>query len=215
MLLGDTEKWAARFASLDDRILDRIAAVWPTLLDLLPGQPDEDTITINLVSLLGKDPVVRRLCHWIEFQFEPTGTHPTGAQYSKGQIDLAVILDWDRTRYLAYECKRLNVIYSGGRQSLAGPYVTDGMMRFITEQYAEGLEVGCMLGYVLDGDLGFSMERLANAIASHAALNILGGPVPMVPVHRINRFSTTHSRAGTKNIEVRHALLSHALDPFG
>lgn len=215
MLLGDAENWAARFASLDDRILDRIAVVWPTLLGLLPGQPNEDTITINLVSLLGKDPVVRRLCHWIEFQFEPTGTHPTGAQYSKGQIDLAVILDWDRTRYLAYECKRLNVIYSGGRQSLAGPYVTDGMMRFITEQYAEGLEVGCMLGYVLDGDLGFSMERLANAITAHAPLNILGGLSPMASIHHISRFRTAHSRAGTATIEVRHALLSHALGTSG
>lgn len=209
MLLGDTETWAARFASLDDRILDRIAAVWPAVLGLLPGQPDEDTITINLVSLLGKDPVVRRLCHWIEFQFEPTGTHPTGAQFSKGQIDLAVILDWDRTRYLAYECKRLNVIYSGGRQSLAGRYVVDGMMRFITEQYAEGLEVGCMLGYVLDGDLDFSMERLTNAIAAHAPLNVLDGLNPMLPIQHIRRFRTTHSRAGRAAIEMRHALLSH------
>src|SRR3546814_17127279 len=57
---------------------------------------------------------------------------------------------------------------SGNRSSLATVYVTEGMMRFMTEQYAEQLPVGCMLGYVLDGDVPFSLQKLTSAIIAHA-----------------------------------------------
>ena len=73
MLVGDVQAWAEKFVTFDDRLLERIAAVWPACIALLPGQPGEDTITINLVDLLGKDATVRRLCHWIEYQYEPFG----------------------------------------------------------------------------------------------------------------------------------------------
>lgn len=74
-----------------------------------------------------------RLCHWVEYQFEPFGLATDGSKYSKGIIDLAVLFDRDRGRYLAYECKRLNVINSGSRSSLATVHLTQGMMRFLTE----------------------------------------------------------------------------------
>ena len=53
--------------------------------------------------------------------------------------------------YLAFECKKLNVIHNGKRASLATDYVQDGMMRFITGQYAMGLTDGGMIGFVMDG----------------------------------------------------------------
>ena len=113
---------------------------------MLPGQPDEDTITINLVQRLGKDKVVRRICHWVEYQYEPFGLIGEGISYSNGKIDFAVLFDWERERYLAYECRRLNVVGTGGRASLATVYATQGMMRFLTEQYGENLPPECMLG---------------------------------------------------------------------
>jgi hypothetical protein len=109
MVLGDLQAWANQFISLDDRLIERVAAVWPACLAVLPAQPEEDPITINLVDRLGKDPIVRRICHWVEFQFEPFGTAPGGVRFSKGKIDIAVLLDRERERYLAYECKRLDV----------------------------------------------------------------------------------------------------------
>ena len=121
MMLGDSGSWADRFAALDERVLARIAALWPGCIQSLPPQPLEDIITINLVALLHKDEIARKLCHWIEYQFEPFGLGPDGVLFSKGKIDMAAILDQDRDTYLAFECKRLNVIQSGGRQSLATP----------------------------------------------------------------------------------------------
>ena len=91
------------------------------------------------------------MVNWIEFQYEPFGYQSDGTAYSKGRIDMAVLLDQDRERYLAYECKRLNLTHSSRRSSLATLYVTKGLHRFVTEQYAEKLPVGYMLGYVLDG----------------------------------------------------------------
>lgn len=209
MLVGDVQGWADSFISLDDRLLERIAVVWPACMSVFQNQPKEDDITINLVDRLTKDAIVRRLCHWVEYQFEPFGLAADGSRYSKGKIDIAVLFDWERERYLAYECKRLNVVSLGNRSSLATVYVTQGMMRFMTEQYAEHLPVGCMLGYVLDGDVPFAQMQIANAIASHSPLTLVSGPTPLVSVCSIERFRTRHTRSTGLEIELRHALLSN------
>jgi hypothetical protein len=208
MLLGDVEAWTDGFISFDDRFLERIAAVWPESISTLPPQPEEDAITINLVARLAKDPIVRRLCHWVEYQFEPFGLSPNGSKFSKGKIDIAVLFDWERERYLAYECKRLNVVHAGKRSSLATLYVTEGMMRFLTEQYAEQLPMGCMLGYVLDGDIAFATGRLSAAISAHGPLGLIEGPAVLTKVQIVQRFRTRHTRPTGTEIELRHALIA-------
>jgi hypothetical protein len=208
MIIGDPHAWKARFITLDERLLNRILHVWPACMALLPGQPEEDTITINLVALLSQDAVVRRICYFIIYQHEPFGTHPSGTKFSKGKIDVAVLLDQERERYVAYECKRLNVVHKGTRGSLATRYVKDGMMRFLTEQYAEGLPVGCMIGYVMDGDLPFALTQVTGAIDAHKTpLGNIHGASPCQAIPGIERFSTLHQRANTSVIELRHVLL--------
>ncbi|HEX4757309.1 MAG TPA: hypothetical protein VH308_04970 [Terracidiphilus sp.] len=207
MVVGDPHAWRDRFVSFDERVLSRILHVWPVCVGLLPGQPEEDDITINLVDLLWRDSVVRRLCYYVEYQFEPWGVDANGAKFSKGQIDIGVLLDQDRDHYLAYECKRLNVVNSGTRSSLATRYVTLGMMRFLTEQYAEGLPVGCMLGYVMDGDLPFALQQVSQAIgARRTPLALIAGPTAGAAVLGTERFQTDHRRS-TGPIELRHLLL--------
>jgi hypothetical protein len=208
MIVGDAQDWRRHFVSLDQRILERIAVVWPRCVALLPKQPLEDQITINLVALLVKDAVVRRICHWVEYQFEPFGTDASGTKFSKGIIDLAVLLDWERERYLAYECKRLNVTSKNGRSSLATDYVADGMMRFITEQYAESFPIGCMLGYVIDGDCAFAMKQLDAAIKANRQLCLSNGPSASPTIAMMVRFFTGHTRLAKGAIDIRHALVS-------
>ena len=87
---GVPSTWTDRFRSLDTRFLQRVVAVWPKCVDVLPCHPHEDDITINLVHLLRKDPGARRLFHWLEFQFEPFGFTTDGTAYSKGRIDMAL-----------------------------------------------------------------------------------------------------------------------------
>ena len=215
---GNPVTWAGRFRSLDTRFLQRVVAVWPRCVAVLTSQlpeadqPLEDTITINLVHLLSMDPPARRLFHWLEFQYEPFGFRPDGTAYSKGRIDMALVLDGERERYLAYECKRLNVVHHGSRSSFATLYVKEGLVRFVTEQYAENLAVGCMLGYVMDGDVAAAQTKVWAAINHHkSGIGLTAGPETDRSIGEVKRFFSHHLRAASgQEIEVRQALL-----PFG
>lgn len=210
MAAGDPTAWVRRFRSFDECFLERVVAVWPGCLASLPPVPDEDTITINLVNLLQRDPDARRLFHWIEFHYEPFGHTPKGTAYSKGIVDIAVLLNQDRDTYLAYECKRLNEQRDDGRRSLAGKYVMDGLSRFITGQYSDNLPVGCMLGYVLDGDVEYAARRVrAKIVACRRHVALIGVPRDDKDIGNAKRFCSRHRRRlNGAEIEVRHALLS-------
>ena len=204
----DKQNWTNLFISFDDRFLKRVAAVLPACLEVLPEHPKENDITINLVDCLANDEAMRRLFHWVEYQFEPFSHAANGSKFSKGIIDIAVFFNRERDRYLAYECKRLNVINGGSRKSLATEYVTKGMMRFVTEQYAEDLPFGYMLGYVLDGDIPFALTKIAEAIGRHAPLKLTDGPTPLAGVETVERFQSKHARQSGTDIELRHALIA-------
>lgn len=206
---GDPAGWAEKFRSLDVQFLECVTVVWPECLSRLQNQPLEDEITINLVDLLETNLRARRIFYWIEYQYEPFGRTSGGEAYSKGRIDIAVFLDRERERYLAYECKRLNVKSDGGTKSLAAQYVTEGVSRFVTEQYAENLPVGCMLGYVMNGEVSVAQSRIYAAIKDKRnRIGLAGEPVEEKPLGDVKRFSSRHIRTGSgTEIEVRHALV--------
>ena len=123
---------------------------------------------------------------------------------------MAAHIEWDRKTYLAYECKRLNVVNDSKWKSLATPYVKEGVVRFVKEQYSEGLPVGCMLGYVLDGDVGKADPRIRAAMTKHATLTAMeSGFKPLLAIAQTKRFATAHKRPNSGTlIEVRHALVA-------
>lgn len=208
MVVGDAQSWTERFRSLDTRILQCIVDIWPKCLAILPNQPYEDTITLNLIDILLRDPKSRRLFNWVEFHFEPFGYTPEGVAYSKGIVDMGVILDRDREKYLAYECKRLNVVKNDTKRAQASYYVTDGVKRFIEEKYAEDLPVGCMLGYVLDGDVTSAYSNINNALQTKKnSIGLIAGSIQNISLDGIKRFSSRHHRKSSQEIEIRHALL--------
>ena len=212
MLVGDPKDWTARFRTLDVRFLECVVALWPRCLAALPADPYEDTITINLVAVISKDVKARRLFHHLAFQHEPFGYTDEGQAYSKGKIDMALLLDRERERYLAYECKRLNVVSNGTTRSLATPYVLEGIARFIAEKYAADLPLGCMLGYVMDGNVNTARTKVRAAITAHRKeIGLAWGPIDDQPLGAMGRFSSGHCRVTSgAPVEIRHALL-----PFG
>ena len=169
----------------------------------------EDVITFNLVLLLRKDHHVRKWFHYVEFQYHPPGYESNGLAYSKGRIDMAVLLDPLAEGYLAYECKRLNdVPKDGRRRSLAREYVLDGLSRFVAEQYSENLPVGCMLGYVLDSDVPYAASSVrAKITACRQETALIGQPRDEAAIGAATRFSSRHRRRQGGEIEIRHALL--------
>jgi len=75
--------------------------------------------------------------------------------------------------YFCLECKRLNVVRDGRTRSYASEYVTFGVVRFVSGQYANKVRHGGMLAYVLDGDTTRAIENVQNNLRDrHAALGM-------------------------------------------
>lgn len=85
----------------------------------------------------------------------------------------------------------------------------EGLSRFVTEQYAENFPVGCMLGYVLDGDVPFANSKVRAAIkAKKCDIGLTAAPTKDASLGIVKRFSTCHLRPlSGEVIEIRHALL--------
>ena len=199
MVSGERRGWVVKFRVTDRKFLRCVARVWRQSVAHMPRSSCEDTITYALVCNVNRDAEARSV-FYCDYQFYTTVTL---------HVDMAVIVHNDRSTYLGYECKRLNVTGTdGARRSQAGAYVgEDGMMCFVQERYAEGLPVGCMMGYVMDGDMNFAFLRIEEAMAAEQpALGLQGELQENPPIGIIRRFVTEHERDG-RWMEIRHALL--------
>ena len=206
MMDGEQLGWKAEYRRRDDLFLRFVMKVWWQVVARLPADALEDAITKALVDRLDADTWVRAL-FYCDYQFVPMDRALDGSLAEDRFIDIAMIMDNDRSRYLAYECKKLNVWREGVRRSQAGRYVDDGMMRFVTGKYAKGLPVACMIGYVMDGDLSFAYARIKATVGENrTALRLQDGPTDEPSLDAMTRFVTTHERNGD-GIELRHALL--------
>ena len=85
----------------------------------------------------------------------------------------------------------------------------DGLSRFTTGQYSENLPVGCMLGYVLDGDVKYVPSSVQAKIIEHREhVALVLHPRRDIPIGNATRFySRQRRRSNGGEIEVRHALL--------
>ena len=208
MVSGERRSWGRRFRDIDRKFLCCVARVWRRSIAHLPRSSCEDTITVALVDGLFRDAEARE-GFYCDCQFPLFTRSSRGPLTGKLRVDIAVIVGHDRAAYLAYECKRLNVTGAdGARRSQAGAYVGEkGMMRYVTEKYAEGLPVGCMMGYVMDGDLDFAFLRIrASMMKKQSALGLQEELEEDSPIGIIQRFVTEHERDG-RWMEIRHALL--------
>ena len=208
MVSGEGQSWVVKFRVTDWKFLHCVARVWQQAIAHLPPSSCEDTITVALVARLSRDAEARDEFYF-EYQFHPFTRSPRGTLTGASRVDLAVIVDNDRNTYLAYECKRLNVTGTDrAKRSQAGAYVgEDGMMRFVTEKYAEGLPVGCMMGYVMDGDMNFAFSHIEAAMMTkRLGLGLQGELQVDSPIGVVQRFVTGHVRDG-RWMEIRHSLL--------
>ena len=213
MVSGERRSWVERFRVTDRKFLHCVARIWWICVARLPSGSNEDAITAALVDSLTRDAAARSL-FWCEYQFVPFAHTDDGRVVEKGRVDMAIILNHNRQYYLAYECKRLNVgRRDGTRRSLAREYVYKGVMRFVTEQYSEDLPTGCMIGYVMDGDLVFARARIRAAMTkSGAVLGLQGDLRAQDSIGQFKRFATDHV-SGDRSIEILHALLPFVNSP--
>ncbi|MFZ0450419.1 MAG: hypothetical protein WAL98_14375 [Desulfatiglandaceae bacterium] len=95
---------------------------------------------------------------------------------ASGQVDFLVSCGLGAEIYFAIEAKRLRVRSTSGKMDAGNDdYVNDGMMRFVTGQYAPFMNTGAMLGYVYDGDINKARSGVASYIAREATtLSLIG-----------------------------------------
>jgi len=94
----------------------------------------------------------------------------------EGRLDLQVSCGHGSEVYFAIEAKRLRVALPSGFFSGCREYVTEGMMRFVTGQYAPFMQSGAMLGYVYDGDIKHARTEINRQIQNHASALKLNPP---------------------------------------
>lgn len=148
-MVGDTSYWDDFFQqNLVPAVLAHVITIWNQMPK--PGPSDlEDAISDKLYSALVN--AKRRsdfpfLIRREDLEFD------TDLAKETGRKDIVFFPSHQEEIYLCLEAKRLNVIISDVRRSLADEYVKEGMQRFVDGKYARFVRHGAMLAYVLDGD---------------------------------------------------------------
>ena len=168
MVIGDADIWSDTFPEeLIPRVLDLVTDTWNDFDK--PGPADlEVPITQRFKHALKQAKDLRLLP--VRIEREPAEDHPTTG-IELGRIDLKFVPAVSALEevYFAFECKRLNVVDNGRRRTLAPEYVTEGMMRFVTGQYASSVGDGGMIGYVLDGRCDDAIQLVGQNVNSRAS----------------------------------------------
>ena len=210
MIIGDAEIWSDTFPEeLIPRMLDLVSQTWEPF-----SRPDpsdhEVPITRRFKHALKQAKDFQRLP--IRIEREPAEDNPeTGEEL--GRIDLKFLPAVSALEevYFAFECKRLNVTANGVRRTLAAEYVTQGMMRFVTGQYASSVHNGGMIGYVLDGksddamtavDLNIATRQEELGMSASASL----GRSTLRPDNPLIR-ETNHTRLAQRKFRLHHVFL--------
>lgn len=164
-VMGDPGGWEDAFPDwLIPDIIDLVVDAWERFVKPLPAEK-EVPITRRFKVLLVQDKNLRRLPVLIDR--EVWEDDPETAEQI-GRIDIRLTHGHREDVYFAFECKRLNVTYSGRLYTQAGEYVLEGIARFVDEQYATGLPTGGMIGYVADGLWRNAARAVAEAIETHS-----------------------------------------------
>lgn len=210
MTLGDASLWSDTFPDhLVPRIIDLVWETWETFPK--PAAHDlEVPITRRFKHSLKQAKDYRKLP--VRIEREPAEDDPTTGE-ELGRIDLKFAPAHSALEevYFAFECKRLNTIENGRRRTLASEYVAEGMMRFVTGQYARSVLQGGMIGYVLDGRPQDAIALVASNIATRSvALKLLQGGGLSVSSFRPDIAcirETQHSLEESRSFRLHHLFL--------
>lgn len=213
MRFGGMERWQSRMRDVDAAFREAVRSAWAQCRKGLASDGHEDHISAKLVALLRRQRT-RTIPYNIVYQPSDPVLDQAGTPYIRGRHDIRVIFALgDDDAALIYECKRLNVVRDGKKSTLATEYVTDGMMRFVTCQYAPRLRQGGMVGYVMNGELADGGGKVRQAILVHAvSLCLEEEPPPAIDDLKADEFTTTHQRLDCASpLRLNHLLLPLSL----
>jgi hypothetical protein len=186
--IGAPAQWAGLIDSMVPDILKLIVATWEEMPS--PKSDDrEDDITDALCRALQQNRTARQLMFQIRTQV--VELEPAEGE-DLGRMDIAFIFLVPREDiYFCLESKKLNVLKDGVTRSYASEYVTFGMLRFVSGQYAKSVRHGAMVGYVLDGDVARAIANVQANVTANATILCMSSPGLLSP----STIRTTDPRA--------------------
>lgn len=184
-IAGDPRSFADFFPDgLVDEILDTLLASW----DQMPKPPVgtiETKITRRYGVFIRKEKDRRDLPFRVSV--EDSLTNPV-TYAEAGRIDLSLhpVGSSKEEIYFALEAKRLRVVYDSSVHVNAAEYVgKQGMLCFISGQYAQAMPQGGMIGYVMDGNVAQAKTAVKKRILAEAkALQLTSGGELVASRHR-------------------------------
>lgn len=142
----------------------------------------EDWLTTRLYRQLIREPSFRDGPMQIHLQPDIVNSEvDPDTNTVEGRLDLQVSCGHGAEVYFAVEAKRLRVSLPSGFFSGSREYITEGMMRFVTGQYAPFMQAGAMLGYVYDGNRKNARADIDRLVLKHERELKLKEPKKLVP----------------------------------
>jgi hypothetical protein len=209
-VVGAPTEWAGLIDSMVPEILQLVIQSW----EQLPApDPDgrEDQITVALCRALKNNRTARSLPFQVDTQV--VELDPANGQ-DIGRLDVSFRPLVPREDiYFCLEAKRLNVVREGEMRSYASEYVMQGMMRFVTGQYAKAVRHGGMIGYVLNGDVARALTNVEANIQNQYAVLCMEAPGRFLPSTALpdntHARETHHKRAHeTGNFFIHHLFVA-------
>lgn len=184
-VLGDVSAWADAFPDeLLPDILEMVCSVWVGLQKPQPNDHEKAT-SLRMCASIRQSLMGRRLP--LRVDVETTLIDDTG-ESEIGRLDLRFTgTSFHPEAYFSFECKRLCVHDGKKLRTLASEYVNDGMMRYVSGQYAPSRHHGGMIGYVHTGTRDKAIKKVDKSIQDNATL------LKMVPPARLEACSLAPS----------------------
>lgn len=140
---------------------------WSTVVER--GEVRDLTTEPNIAGCLGKEMIAlknRKFGRDALFRIEEEiGTRSdTNPLKPDGRIDIKIIYSFVETEYFGIECKRVN----DKGNDLAKKYIQKGLLRFTTGKYSPNHDWMAMIGFVVDGKLLESIERIKGFLTIQA-----------------------------------------------
>jgi hypothetical protein len=170
-----------------------------------------------------ENPITIRLCRIMiqipAFRDGPLDIRPqTGiisldddADNLAGAADILVSCGFGHQVYFVLEAKRLRVRLPDGRQKSGNSeYIKEGMMRFVSGQYAPLMETSAMIGYVFDGKIDEARAGIDQAVQHKAEELKLKSPKKLMPSPILpgDTVDETNHDLNTRSFTIYHIFVS-------
>ena len=191
-IIGAPSEWVNLIDPMVPQILHLVISTWE---GMAPPASDarEDDITTALCRALRANRTARSLMFTIDTQQVELDPQP-GEELGRLDIAFRPLVPREDI-YFCLECKRLNVVTNGQTRAYAAEYVTFGMLRFVTGQYARAVHNGGMLAYVLDGNVDRAIANVEGNLRTQHVVLCMAAPGTFQPssiISNDSRIRETH-----------------------